>query len=90
MSSSRSSTTKATATPLEAIDVYTRDVEQHIDRKNKSSYRAAVRQLVHIRDLAERAGRPHVAADIIEHLRTEHRLERILMTLLDKARLDDL
>lgn len=61
----------------------------HIDRKNKTGYRAAVSQLIHIRDLAERAGRPDVAADIVEHVRTEHRLERTLMTLLDKARLDE-
>lgn len=73
--------------PLDAIDVYVLDVEQHIDRKNKTGYRAAVRQLTHIRDLAERAGCSDVAADIIEHVRTEHRLKRTLMTLLDKARL---
>lgn len=75
--------------PLDAIDVYVLDVERHIDHKNKTGYRAAVRQLTHIRDLAEHAGRPDVAADIIEYVRTEHRLKRTLMALLDKARLDD-
>lgn len=71
--------------PLDAITVYERDVEQHIDRKNKTGYRAAVRQLARIRKLAAQAGQPEVATAIIERIRTEHRQKRNLMSLLDDA-----
>jgi hypothetical protein len=71
--------------PLDAITVYERDVERHIDRKNKTGYRAAVRQLARIRKLAAQAGQPEVATAIIERVRTEHRQKRNLMSLLDDA-----
>jgi uncharacterized Zn finger protein len=75
---------RETEHPLDAITVYGRDVERHIDRKNKTGYRAAVRQLSQIRKLAAQAGRPEVAATIIERVRTEHRQKR-RMSLLDDA-----
>ncbi|MCC5947936.1 MAG: SWIM zinc finger family protein [Nitriliruptoraceae bacterium] len=69
--------------PLDAIVVYDRDVEQHIARKNKTGYRAAVRQLVRIRKLADEADQPDIATGIIDRVRTEHRQKRNLMVLLD-------
>jgi hypothetical protein len=74
--------------PLDAIAVYDRDVEQLIDRKNKTAYRAAVRQLRHIHTLSTLADQPEVAATIIDRVRTEHRLKRTLMGFLDGAALD--
>jgi hemerythrin-like domain-containing protein len=71
--------------PLDAVAVYERDVERHIDRKNKTGYRTAVRQLVRIHKFADQAGHP-VAAAIIERVRTEHRQKRNLVSLLDDAR----
>jgi hypothetical protein len=69
--------------PLDAITVYTRDVERHIARKNRTGYRAAVRQLSRIRELAEQAGSPETAAAIVDRVRVEHRQKRNLMSLLD-------
>lgn len=74
--------------PLDAITVYDRDVEQLIDRKGKTAYRTAVRQLRHIRDLADRSGAPDAFATILARVRTEHRLKRTLIGFLDAARLD--
>jgi hypothetical protein len=71
--------------PLDAIAVYDRDVERHIARKNKTSYRAAVRQLARIGKLADEAGHPAVATAIVERVRTEHRQKRNLMSLVDSA-----
>ena len=71
--------------PLDAIAVYERDVERHIDRKNKTGYRAAVRQLSQIRKLAAQDEQPEVAVAIIERIRTDHRQKRNLMSLLDDA-----
>jgi uncharacterized Zn finger protein len=65
--------------------VYERDVERQIDRKNKTGYRAALRQLTKIHKLADQAGEPEVATTIIERIRTEHRQKRNLMSLLDDA-----
>ena len=76
------------AHPLDAITVYDRDVEQLIERKNKTAYRSAVRQLRHIHTLATLAGQPDVFTDILRRVRTEHRLKRTLMGLLDAAKLD--
>lgn len=73
--------------PLDAITIYDRDVEELIDRKNKTAYRAAVRGLRHIRTLATRAGQPEVFDDILDRVRTEHRLKRTLMGFLDVAAL---
>jgi uncharacterized Zn finger protein len=74
--------------PLDAITVYDRDVEQRIDRKGKTAYRSAVLQLRHIRTLATLAGRPDAFTEILERVRTEHRLKRTLMGFLDAAKLD--
>lgn len=74
--------------PLEAILVYERDVERHIERKGKAAYRAAARQLGHIRTLAARAGHPEAFEAILERVRSEHRLKRTLMGILDAAQLD--
>ena len=74
--------------PLDAIAVYERDVEQLIDRKNKTAYRAAVRQLRHIHTLATLADQPEVATKVIDRVGTEHRLKRTLMGFLDAAALD--
>lgn len=74
--------------PLDAITVYDRDVEQLIDRKNKTAYRAAVRQLRHIHTLATLAGELDTFTKILEGVRVEHRLKRTLMGLLDAAKLD--
>lgn len=71
--------------PLDAIAVYERDVDRHIDRKDRTGYRAAVRQLIRIRELADLAGRPDVATVIVERIRAEHRLKRTLMPLLHQA-----
>jgi tetratricopeptide (TPR) repeat protein len=71
--------------PVDAITVYHRDVEQHIARKNKIGYRAAARQLIHIRKLAAEADQPELATAIIGRVRTEHRQKRNLMALLDDA-----
>ncbi len=71
--------------PLDAATVYERDVEQQIDRKNKTGYRAAVRQLTKIHKLAAQAGEPEVADAIIERIRTKHRQKRNLMSLLADA-----
>jgi len=76
---------RETEHPMDAITIYERDVERNIERKNKTGYRAAVRQLSTIRELAGRAGRPEVATRIIERIRTEHRQKRNLMSLLDDA-----
>ncbi len=73
--------------PLDAIAVYDGDVEQHIARKNKSGYRAAVRQLAQIRELADEAGQPELATAIIDRVRADHRQKRNLMLLLDDGRL---
>lgn len=76
------------ANPIDAITVYDRDVDQLIDRKNKTAYHAAVRQLRHIHTLATLAGWPDAFTDILERVRTEHRLKRTLIGFIDAAKFD--
>lgn len=71
--------------PLDPVAVYDREVERQIDRKNKTGYRAAVRQPSRIHKLAAEAGQPDVATAIIDRVRTEHRQKRNLVALLDDA-----
>lgn len=75
--------------PIDAIPVYERDVELQIERRNRTGYRAAVRRLLHIRELADRAERPDVATAVLGRVRAAHRQKRTLIALLDAAGLDD-
>jgi len=69
--------------PLASISVYERAVFDEIDKKKRNAYVAAVGLLGRIRVLADSAGQPERFNDLMERVRTEHRLKRSLMALLD-------
>lgn len=70
--------------PLDAIDVYEREVRAQIDDKKNHSYRQAVDLLRRIRRLADEAGHAERAAELVTSVRSEHSRKRNLMKLMDQ------
>jgi uncharacterized Zn finger protein len=70
--------------PLDAIEVYAREIFAQIDRKKNPAYRAAVDLLSRVRRLAQQAGRPERFDELLQRARTEHKAKRNLQALLDR------
>lgn len=69
--------------PLDAVEVYKREIERQIKAKTNQSYRTAVDLLARVERLNERAGRPERFAALISKVRSEHGRKRNLMALFD-------
>jgi uncharacterized Zn finger protein len=72
--------------PLDAIEVYEREVFVQIDRKRNDAYRSAVELMARIERLANTAGEPERFHTLLTRVRTEHKAKRNLKTLLDAKR----
>lgn len=70
--------------PLDAIDVYEREVFTQIDRKRNDAYRSAVELMARIRRLADTAGEPERFHTLLTRVRIEHKAKRNLKALLDQ------
>ncbi len=70
--------------PLDAIDVYEREVRALIDAKKNHTYRHAVDLLRRIRRLATEAGRTDRSTELVAAVRAEHSRKRNLMKLMDQ------
>jgi tetratricopeptide (TPR) repeat protein len=70
--------------PIDAIDVYEREVFAQIDRKRNDAYRSAVELVARIRRLADTAGEPERFQTLLTRVRTEHKAKRNLKALLDQ------
>lgn len=69
--------------PLDAVEVYEREIERQIDTKTSQGYRAAVDLMARVRRLDERAGRPERFFGFIARVRAEHGRKRNLMALFE-------
>ena len=69
--------------PLDAIVVYESAALAIIDRKVAKQYQSAVDLMVHIRRLADSAGKAELFASLLEQVRIEHKAKRKLKALLD-------
>ncbi len=70
--------------PVDAAEVYSRQVLDLIDRKTTPAYRSAVDLMARVQRLAGEGGRPDVFDDLLARVRTEHRAKRNLRALLDQ------
>jgi uncharacterized Zn finger protein len=70
--------------PLDAIEVYEREVFAQIDRKRNDAYRSAVDLMARVRALADTAGQPERFETLLTRVRTEHKAKRNLKALLDQ------
>jgi uncharacterized Zn finger protein len=70
--------------PMDAVDVYEREVFAQIDRKRNDAYRSAVEQMARIRRLADTASEPERFHALLTRIRTEHKARRNLKALLDQ------
>jgi uncharacterized Zn finger protein len=70
--------------PMDAVDVYEREVFAQIDRKRNDAYRSAVEQMARIRRLADTASEPERFHALLTRVRTEHKARRNLKALLDQ------
>ena len=75
---------RETTHPLDAIDVYEREVLTQIDRKRNDAYRSAVELMTRIRRLADTACQPERFQTLLTRVRTEHKAKRNLKALLDQ------
>ena len=75
---------RETTHPLDAIEVYEREVLAQIDRKKNDAYRAAVDLMARIRRLADDAGQSARFEALLDRVRTEHKAKRSLTALLDR------
>lgn len=69
--------------PADALEVYQRQVEARIARKDKRAYRAAVQLMGEVRSVLEQIGRAHDFAAYVERVREAHKRKRNLVKLLD-------
>jgi len=72
--------------PLDAINVYEREMFAQIDHKKKETYRTAVELLARVRRLASSAGHPERFDELLRRARIEHKAKRNLQALLDKKK----
>lgn len=72
----------AASQPVDAIAVHRRLAMAEIDQKNKDGYRAAVRRLGRIKELAEGCGAPDRFTDVLTEVVTTHKAKRNLMAFL--------
>lgn len=70
--------------PLDAIPVYEREAVAQIATKKNAGYRRAVDYLARIRMLSQKADNPELFEQLISSVRTQHKLKRNLMALLDQ------
>jgi hypothetical protein len=70
--------------PLDAVGVYESMVIRQIDLKNNDAYATAVDLMVRIRHLCERAGASDRFDALLAQVRTDHKIKRNLMKLLDR------
>lgn len=71
--------TREDANPLDAVEVYEREIERQIDARTKQGYRTAVDLLDRVGRLCDRAGRPERASELVVRIRAEHGRKRNLM-----------
>jgi len=72
--------------PEDAIDIYKRQIEPTLARKNNWSYEEAVKYLRKINGLMKRIGRGEAFGDYLLALRVDHKRKINFMKLLDAAK----
>jgi hypothetical protein len=71
--------------PLDSAEIYGREIDELIDRKQTRTYEDAVIRIADLRQLYTRAGSPDTFARVLDDIRTRHRPKVKFMRLLDEA-----
>ena len=71
--------------PLDSAEVYGREIDELIDRKQTRTYEEAITRLADLRGLYTRAGSPDAFARALDDIRTRHEPKVKFMRLLDEA-----
>lgn len=69
--------------PLDAVDVYEREIHAQIDTKKNRGYRTAAELLEKVKRLSGQAGQPERFRGLISSVRSEHGRKRNLMALFE-------
>jgi tetratricopeptide (TPR) repeat protein len=70
--------------PLDAVEVYEREVYTQIDTKKNRGYKTTVELLGRIRRLTDQTGQPDQFKQLVVAVRAEHGRKRNLMALIEK------